>query len=136
MVTPVHLTEYLCWTFCTKSNFLSGNRLQGCGKRLPDPFLNTLIHPLHTLLLQLMMGHPTLLGLTSHHQPPSPTTETPGPASDSHCGIWALRVSMETELCRPVWEMGLMSQNGNKGLGISAETRLGKIRDRIDTEEK
>ncbi|KOM58291.1 hypothetical protein LR48_Vigan11g132500 [Vigna angularis] len=42
----------------------------------------------------------------------------------SHCGIWALRVSMETELCRPVWEMGFVSQNGNKGLGISAETRL------------
>ncbi|BAT88788.1 hypothetical protein VIGAN_05239700, partial [Vigna angularis var. angularis] len=61
---PVHLTEYLCWTFCTKATFVSGNRLQGCCKRLPHPFLSTLTHPLQTLLLQLIRGHPTLLGHT------------------------------------------------------------------------
>ncbi|BAU03351.1 hypothetical protein VIGAN_UM083000, partial [Vigna angularis var. angularis] len=72
----------LCWTFCTNSQFLSGNRLQGCCKRLPEPFLNTLTHSLHSLLHQLMRGLPTLLGLTSHHQPPSPTIGTPAPASD------------------------------------------------------
>ncbi|KOM37349.1 hypothetical protein LR48_Vigan03g073000 [Vigna angularis] len=65
------------------TNFVSGNRLPRCCKRLPYPFLNTLTHPLQSLLLQLMRGDPTLLGLTSHHQPPSPTTETPGPALDS-----------------------------------------------------
>ncbi|BAT89298.1 hypothetical protein VIGAN_06021900 [Vigna angularis var. angularis] len=40
----------------------------------PQPFTSE-----PTLLLQLMRGHPTLIGLTSHHQPTSPTIETPGP---------------------------------------------------------
>ncbi|BAT82338.1 hypothetical protein VIGAN_03233900, partial [Vigna angularis var. angularis] len=65
MVTCVHLTEYLCWSFCTNWQFLSGNRLQGCCKRLPEPFFSSLTHSLHYFVPLLITGHSTLLAFTS-----------------------------------------------------------------------
>ncbi|KOM26768.1 hypothetical protein LR48_Vigan316s001000 [Vigna angularis] len=69
ITSPATLSYH--WNTCTSLR-------QGCFKLLPPPFFTTLSHSLHSLLPQLMRGHPTLLGLTS------PTTGTLAPASDSH----------------------------------------------------